>query len=71
MRNMLGSFQGRHQTQCGLHPQGLQDQISGSVLPTRKGDGHTSYAVGGEASRLMDAFWVNGTMPALGTVVTL
>lgn len=49
--------------------QGQKDQIPNAVLLMRKGDGHTSYPLAGEATRLMDALLVNKTMPALGTVV--
>ena len=48
---------------------GLQEQIPSSVLLTRRGDGHTSYFLGGEAAGMMDAFLVNGTLPAPNTVV--
>ncbi|KAJ9603160.1 hypothetical protein H2200_012455 [Cladophialophora chaetospira] len=57
--------------------QSLKDQFtttgtngdSKAVLVMRKGDGHTSYAAQGQAARVMDAFWVNRTIPANGTVV--
>lgn len=40
-----------------------------AVLVTRNGDGHTSYAIQGQAARLMDAFLVERTIPKNGTVV--
>lgn len=49
--------------------QGLLAQISSGVLVTRDGDGHTSYALHGEATALIDAYLVNGTLPAQGLVV--
>ncbi|EXJ57859.1 uncharacterized protein A1O5_12417 [Cladophialophora psammophila CBS 110553] len=57
--------------------QGLKDQLTTSaangdskaVVLMRKGDGHTSYAIQGQAARIMDAFWVNRTVPGNGTVV--
>ncbi|KAL2841938.1 Alpha/Beta hydrolase protein [Aspergillus pseudodeflectus] len=44
-------------------------QIPTGVLLTRNGNGHTSYSLGGEASALIDAFLVNGTLPMQNTVV--
>lgn len=49
--------------------QGLLAQISSGVLVTRDGDGHTGYALHGEATALIDAYLVNGTLPAQGLVV--
>ncbi|KIX92349.1 uncharacterized protein Z520_11957 [Fonsecaea multimorphosa CBS 102226] len=57
--------------------QGLKDQLTTSgrdgddkaVVLTRRGDGHTSYAIQGQAARTMDAFWMNRTVPGNGTVV--
>lgn len=48
---------------------GLQEQLANSVLLTRDGDGHTSYTLGGESSRLIDAYFINCTLPAENTVV--
>ena len=47
----------------------LHEQIPGSVLLTRKGSGHTSYFLHGEAAQAMDGFLITGTMPEDGTVV--
>ncbi|KAL4740006.1 hypothetical protein BDV11DRAFT_204616 [Aspergillus similis] len=47
----------------------LLEQIPSGVLLTRDGNGHTSYSLGGEASALIDAFLVNGTLPRRNTVV--
>jgi hypothetical protein len=49
--------------------QNLLPQIPSAVLLTRDGDGHTSYGLFGETSRLIDAYLVNGTLPLPGTVV--
>ncbi|OAP55476.1 hypothetical protein AYL99_10449 [Fonsecaea erecta] len=57
--------------------QGVKDQLTTSardgddkaLVLTRRGDGHTSYAIQGQAARIMDAFWVNRTVPGNGTVV--
>lgn len=48
---------------------GLQQQIPGSVLLTRDGDGHTSYVLGGEASKVVDSFLVDGVLPKKDMVV--
>ncbi|KAL3471252.1 TAP-like protein-domain-containing protein [Aspergillus californicus] len=47
----------------------LHEQIPSGVLLTRDGNGHTSYALRGEASAAIDAFLVNGTLPRRNTVV--
>lgn len=47
----------------------LKEQIPNAVLLTRNGDGHTSYALGGAAQQVIDAFLVDGKMPAQNTVV--
>lgn len=47
----------------------LQAQIPNSVLLTRNGDGHTSYFEEGETTAAMNAFLVNGTMPAPNAVL--
>ncbi|KAM0432238.1 hypothetical protein ACHAPT_004776 [Fusarium lateritium] len=39
------------------------------VLLTRNGGGHISYHIGGETSRAVDAYLVNLTLPAPGTVL--
>ncbi|KAL9032994.1 MAG: hypothetical protein Q9180_006186, partial [Flavoplaca navasiana] len=48
---------------------GIQRQVPGSVLLTRSGNGHTSYALGGEAAAAIDAFLVEGVLPRPATVV--
>ena len=47
----------------------LQEQIPSAVLLTRRGDGHTSYSLGGEAAEAMDAFLIEGKVPEANTVV--
>ncbi|KAL4904588.1 hypothetical protein BDW74DRAFT_154197 [Aspergillus multicolor] len=47
----------------------LLEQIPSGVLVTRDGSGHTSYSLGGEASAVIDAFLVNGTLPRKNLVV--
>ncbi|KAL2824569.1 TAP-like protein-domain-containing protein [Aspergillus pseudoustus] len=47
----------------------LLEQIPSAVLLTRNGNGHTSYSLGGEAADAIDAFLINGTLPAPNTVV--
>jgi hypothetical protein len=42
----------------------LKEQIPGAVLLTRNGSGHTSYGLGEEAHQVIDAFLVDGKMPA-------
>jgi TAP-like protein len=46
----------------------VQRQIEGSVLLTRDGDGHSSYVLQGKTQRAMDAYLLNLTLPAIGTV---
>ena len=46
----------------------LQRQIKGSVLLTRRGNGHTSYEDYGDTSIAMERYLVNLTVPATGTV---
>jgi hypothetical protein len=48
---------------------GVQAQIPSSVLLTRDGDGHTSYFLGGATAKAIDAYLVNGTLPAPNTVL--
>ncbi|KAL4945092.1 hypothetical protein BDV06DRAFT_185557 [Aspergillus oleicola] len=48
---------------------GMREQIPSGVLLTRDGSGHTSYSLGGEASRIIDWFLANGTLPRGNTVV--
>lgn len=48
---------------------GLNEQIENSTLVTRKGDGHTSYFLHGEAWNLMNSYVVNLTVPADNTIV--
>ncbi|RVX71452.1 hypothetical protein B0A52_05024 [Exophiala mesophila] len=48
---------------------GLIRQIPKGVLLTRTGDGHTSYVDNLAAREIMDAFLVNGTLPAPNTIV--
>jgi hypothetical protein len=47
----------------------LQNEIPGSVLLTRDGDGHTSYLLKGDAYRLMNEYLVDLKMPAPNTIV--
>ncbi|POS72072.1 hypothetical protein DHEL01_v209533 [Diaporthe helianthi] len=51
------------------YAQGMLKEIQGSVLLVRDGLGHTSYFSNGETARAMDAYLVNLTMPAVGTVL--
>lgn len=46
---------------------GLKEQISNSTLLTRRGDGHTSYAVFGETWAVINNYIVNQTLPADNT----
>jgi pimeloyl-ACP methyl ester carboxylesterase len=48
---------------------GLQEQISNSTLLTRRGDGHTSYMLHGEAWEAMNAYIANLTIPADNAIV--
>ncbi len=52
-----------------LWAQGLRSQIPTAVFVTRRGDGHGSWGLEGEARALMDAFLVNGTLPEQNMVV--
>lgn len=48
---------------------GLMEQVENATLVTRVGDGHTSYALMGAASAIMDAYMVNLTVPEQDTIV--
>ncbi|KAK3675838.1 hypothetical protein LTR78_004479 [Recurvomyces mirabilis] len=47
----------------------LQAQLPSSVLLLREGDGHTSYLLGGETAAAVNAYLINGTLPAHNTVL--
>ena len=47
----------------------VRAQIPSSVLLTRRGAGHSSWPLGGEATALMEAYFLNKTLPAQNTVV--
>lgn len=49
--------------------EGLHAQIPSSVMLTRNGSGHTSYALGGATTAAIDAYLVNGTLPLPNTVL--
>lgn len=51
------------------YARGMLGEIEGSVLLVRDGLGHTSYFNAGETAAAMDAYLVNLTMPAAGTVL--
>ncbi|KAG8156317.1 hypothetical protein KVR01_013769 [Diaporthe batatas] len=51
------------------YARGMLKEIRGSVLLVRDGLGHTSYFNAGETAAAMDAYLVNLTMPAVGTVL--
>ncbi|ORY70210.1 uncharacterized protein BCR38DRAFT_521038 [Pseudomassariella vexata] len=48
--------------------QGMNDEISGSVLTFRNGSGHTSYFIGNESKKAMDDYLVSLKVPAPGTI---
>jgi pimeloyl-ACP methyl ester carboxylesterase len=48
---------------------GVQTQIERSILVSRNGSGHTSYEGAGEASRVMDRYLINLTLPDAHLVV--
>ncbi|KIN02979.1 hypothetical protein OIDMADRAFT_119587 [Oidiodendron maius Zn] len=52
-----------------LWAQNMYTQIPSAVLVTRVGDGHSSYGLGGEATSIIDAYLINGTLPAKFFVV--
>jgi pimeloyl-ACP methyl ester carboxylesterase len=49
---------------------GLHAEIENSVLFTRNGSGHTSYALGGETTAAENAYLLNLTLPEAGMVVS-
>lgn len=51
------------------YAQGMLKEIQGSRLLVRDGLGHTSYFNKGQTAAAMDAYLVNLTMPAVGTVL--
>src|ERR1700674_3995544 len=48
--------------------QAVNQQLSGSVLLTRQGNGHTSYNSSSCAQQLIDAYLIDLSLPAAGTV---
>ena len=48
--------------------QSVNRQIQGSVLLTREGNGHTSYDSSDCAHAAEDAYLINLTLPAAGTI---
>ena len=48
--------------------QAVNQQLSGSVLLTREGNGHTSYNSSACAKQLIDAYLIDLSLPAVGTV---
>ncbi|KAI1385698.1 Alpha/Beta hydrolase protein [Hypoxylon trugodes] len=52
-----------------LWAQGLRSQIPSAVFLTRRGDGHSSYNNVGEATRLIEAYLINGTLPEQNVMV--
>jgi hypothetical protein len=48
--------------------QAVSQQLSGSVLLTRQGNGHTSYNSSACAKQLIDAYLIDLSLPAAGTV---
>jgi hypothetical protein len=48
--------------------QAVNQQLAGSVLLTRTGNGHTSYGSSACSSQAEDAYLLNLTLPATGTV---
>ncbi|KAJ2975269.1 hypothetical protein NUW58_g8406 [Xylaria curta] len=47
---------------------GLKSEIKNAVLLTRNGSGHTSYFLGGDTTKLTNAYLVNLTLPEAGTI---
>ncbi|GAP85635.1 putative tap domain protein [Rosellinia necatrix] len=47
---------------------GLQSELGNAVLLTRNGSGHTSYSLGGDTTKLTNAYLVNLTLPEPGTI---
>ena len=48
--------------------QAVNQQVAGSVLLTRQGNGHTSYNASACARQLIDAYLIDLSLPAVGTV---
>ncbi|KAF2027977.1 hypothetical protein EK21DRAFT_70845 [Setomelanomma holmii] len=48
---------------------GMQDEIEKNVLLTRKGDGHTSYTLGGATTEAINRYLLTKELPAPGTVL--
>lgn len=48
---------------------GFQRELKNAVLLTRNGSGHTSWSMGGETSKRLDAYLVNLTLPEPGSVL--
>lgn len=46
---------------------GLKGQVQNSALITGLGDGHTSYMLGGQTSKAMDVFLIDGILPIDGS----
>jgi pimeloyl-ACP methyl ester carboxylesterase len=46
-----------------------RESIEGSVLVVRDGDGHTSYFLEGNTTRIIDSYLVNKTLPEPNTIV--
>lgn len=47
----------------------MRNHIEENAFVLRDGDGHTSYFLFGEASRVMDEYLVNGTIPEPNSIV--
>ncbi|KAI0403507.1 TAP-like protein-domain-containing protein [Xylaria palmicola] len=47
---------------------GLKSEVKNAVLLTRNGSGHTSYTLGGDTTRLTNAYLLNLTLPEPGTI---
>lgn len=59
-----------HDPECSLvWAHSLMEQIQNVVLLTRNGNGHTSYFQQGETARAIDAYLINGTLPAQDAVL--
>lgn len=59
-----------HDPECSLvWAHSLLEQSQNAVLLTRNGDGHTSYFLKGETTNAIDAYLVNGTLPAPDTIL--
>lgn len=48
---------------------GLLEQYANATLLSRNGAGHTSYLLGGDTTKAINAYLVNGTVPAPDTVL--